>query len=257
MPFSSIKWTVLKCTDILIPVQPWDFLAFAKLWPYLVWANIQSILPSCLLFPNPPTSLPARYSWGSEHSARWFLPYQVLCGSNVSTVRQLVSVSVDEYQTVTPLYPVFYTSPCLACGYLFCYALKWIDVIALTQKSISTDLIIYIYIYIKNPLLHYCTLIISWIQRHIRGLSPFMINQKHLRIKALYLIPLNKFIQFHAVIVMATLENLLFFKILAQCLIFVFYCFNIDVIKAFHSGDSGSGILYCTAWINRTSSIIT
>lgn len=74
-----------------------------------------------------------------------------------------------------------------------------------------------------------------------------MINQKHLRIKALYLIPLNKFIQFHTVIVMATLENLLFFKILAQCLIFVFYCFTIDVIKAFHSGDSGSGILYCTA----------
>lgn len=72
MPFSSIKWTVLKCTDILIPVQPWDFLAFAKLWPYLVWANIQSILPSCLLFPNPPTSLPARYSWGSEHCSMVF-----------------------------------------------------------------------------------------------------------------------------------------------------------------------------------------
>lgn len=120
MPFSSIKWTVLKCTDILIPVQPWDFLAFAKLWPYLVWANIQSILPSCLLFPNPPTSLPARYSWGSEHSARWFLPYQVLCGSNVSTVRQLVSVSVDEYSNSSLSCLLYFTLSCMWLPFLLC-----------------------------------------------------------------------------------------------------------------------------------------
>lgn len=53
-------------------------------------------------------------------------------------------------------------------------------------------------------------LIISRIQRRIRGLSPFMINQKHLRVKALYLIPLNKCVQFHTelLISMATVEHL-------------------------------------------------
>lgn len=117
MPFSSINWTVLKCTDTLTPVQLWDFLAFAKLWLYLISAKAQSILLSCLLFliPKPPLFL-ARYSSGSVHSsARWFLPYQVQWGSNVGTVRQLVSVPEDEYQTVTPsLHPVsYYPSPCL------------------------------------------------------------------------------------------------------------------------------------------------
>lgn len=69
MPFSSINWTVLKWTDTLTPAQLWDFLAFAELWPCLVSANAQSILPSCLLFliPQLPSFL-ARYSSGSVHS---------------------------------------------------------------------------------------------------------------------------------------------------------------------------------------------
>lgn len=74
---------------------------------------------------------------------------------------------------------------------LFC-ALKWIEIIAITHKSISKGLILH-----KRPYYIIFILIISWIQRHIRGFSPFMINQKHLRVKALYLIPLNKCVQFH------------------------------------------------------------
>lgn len=149
MPFSSIKWTVLKCTDILIPVQPWDFLAFAKLWPYLVWANIQSILPSCLLFPNPPTSLPARYSWGSEHCSMVFALSGALwieCQYCQAACLSFCRWIPDSNSSLSCL--LYFT---LSCIWLpFCYALKWIDVIALPQKSISTDLIIYIYI--KPPI---------------------------------------------------------------------------------------------------------
>lgn len=73
-----------------------------------------------------------------------------------------------------------------------CYALKWTEIKAIIHKFISKDLIMH-----KRPYYIIFILIISWIQRHIRGLSPFMINQKHLRVKAFYLIPLNKCVQFH------------------------------------------------------------
>lgn len=63
---------------------------------------------------------------------------------------------------------------------------------AITHKSICKDLIMN-----KRPYHIIFILIISRIQKHIKALIPFMINQRHSRVNALYLIPLNKSVQFH------------------------------------------------------------
>lgn len=108
--------------------------------------------------------------------------------------------------------PNSYSSPCLNtqifcdfrflwlqvyCG-SFCllfYAVfqKWKEIIAILHKPISTDLMMH-----GRPYTIVLMPINSWIQKHNRGLSLFKINQRGFRLKALYLIPLNKHVQFHS-----------------------------------------------------------
>lgn len=120
MPFSSINSTAVKFTDTLNPTQLWDFLAFAKLWPCLVSANAQSILPPCLLFliPQLPLFL-ARYSSGLVHS----LCSMVFALSGALGIEcrhcQAACLSAwrwipDSYSSSSPA--SYYPSPCLVCG---------------------------------------------------------------------------------------------------------------------------------------------
>lgn len=119
MPFPSINRTLIRCTDTLTHAKLLRFLGIcqALALPHLskCTINFTSLSPVS----NPKTtfvacSIESRVQYA--HSAWCFLPYQVRWGSNVGTVRQLLSVPEDECQTVTPsLHPVSHY-PCLACG---------------------------------------------------------------------------------------------------------------------------------------------
>lgn len=96
---------------------PWHLQSFAPSSSQQMYQSISTFLSPV----SPPCSQNSplcsiQFEFGTLNSPRWLLPYQVLSGSNVGTVSQLVSAPGDEYQTVPPaLQPVsYYPSPCLA-----------------------------------------------------------------------------------------------------------------------------------------------
>lgn len=126
MPFPSINWTTL---DTLTPVQLWNFLAFAKLWPCLISANAQSILPLWLLFliPQLPPFL-ARYSSGSVYPL-WLMVF-ALSGVLGSKCRHCQAVCLcswgwipDSYSFSSSCFLLSFTLSHMCWLLLYLYAL--------------------------------------------------------------------------------------------------------------------------------------